>query len=87
MSNPTYTIHLTASRVCQGDRILHRIVCGEPITGTLDELNEAMPAAIAEQMDADGWHDGVCPECVSCSAATLHGQHHADQAREMEVAL
>lgn len=83
-----YTINaITASRACRFDLMAHAVEVTEPITGELMEMAENIGDAVNDAMHALGWRDGACPECAVRYAACLHGEHHADQAREMEVAL
>jgi len=85
MPNETYTVNLTAHRLCRFDRELHKITCGEPLTGTLEELAELIPQEIEAELFDLGWRDGACCECAHKNRALLHAEHHADSLREMQT--
>jgi len=77
-----YTVTLTATRVCRFCGVEHDITPAEPVSGTLDELGEEIPAAIEAEMEELGWMDGACPRCADIRGADLHAEYHADDFRD-----
>ncbi len=77
-----YTVTLTATRICRFCGVEHDITPAEPVSGTLDELGEEIPAAIEAEMEELGWMDGACPRCADIRGADLHSEYHADDFRD-----
>jgi len=77
-----YMVNLTATRTCRFCGVDHDITPAEPITGTLDELGDEIPAAIEAEMEELGWMDGACPHCADIRSTDLHAEYHADDFRD-----
>ncbi len=77
-----YAVTLKASRVCRFCGVEHEIAPAEPVTGTLDELSEAIPDSINAEMEECGWVDEACPRCADIHAADIHAEYHVDDFRD-----
>ncbi len=77
-----YHARITAARSCRFCHVGYRIAPAEPITGTVGEISAAIPGAVEDQMEEDGWKQGACPLCAFACAEELHAEAHADDERD-----
>lgn len=78
----TYTAKIAAPRCCRFCDVSYLIEPEVWLTGTMEDLQRAIPEAIADQQEEDGWAAGACPNCAFSRSEELHAEAHADDYRD-----
>lgn len=76
----TFEATITARRICRFCREPLRVPV-EMMPGTLAEIADNVPEAIADEMEKRGWKAGACPLCAFARSEQLREEHNADADR------